>query len=179
MTHVTCSLTAKNRDQLRNPTLGNRVWATFTFLPLDVLPVTKHSVLNCTTQCYPNQWLDLILFSSTTRLLVENTVIINLGRQLGSCPSNNFAGFALSLHSICHMPWPVMSYWVGLSQTSEVYPVILTHGHLGVMCGGTQSPPSGLWEFSKFLSGYIEWLLPSSHHLVTDSITNQERSGRL
>jgi len=24
-------LTAKNRDQLRNPTLGNRVWAAFTF----------------------------------------------------------------------------------------------------------------------------------------------------
>jgi len=31
MTHVTCRLTAKNRDQLRNPTLGNRVWATFAF----------------------------------------------------------------------------------------------------------------------------------------------------
>jgi len=31
MTHVTCRLTAKNRDQLRNPTLGNRVWAIFTF----------------------------------------------------------------------------------------------------------------------------------------------------
>jgi len=31
MTHVTCRLTAKNRDQLRNRTLGNRVWATFTF----------------------------------------------------------------------------------------------------------------------------------------------------
>ena len=29
MTHVTCRLTAKNRDQLRNPTLGNRVWAAF------------------------------------------------------------------------------------------------------------------------------------------------------
>jgi len=29
MTHVTCRLTAKNRHQLRNPTLGNRVWATF------------------------------------------------------------------------------------------------------------------------------------------------------
>ena len=28
---VTCRLTAKNRDQLRNPTLGNRVWASFTF----------------------------------------------------------------------------------------------------------------------------------------------------
>jgi len=32
MTHVTCRLTAKNRDQLRNPTLGNRVWATFYYL---------------------------------------------------------------------------------------------------------------------------------------------------
>ena len=32
--HATCRLTAKNRDQLRNPTLGNRVWATFTFLLL-------------------------------------------------------------------------------------------------------------------------------------------------
>ena len=32
MTHVTCRLTAKNRDQLRNPTLSNRVWATLTFL---------------------------------------------------------------------------------------------------------------------------------------------------
>ena len=31
MTHVTCRLTAKNRDQLRNTTLGIRVWAAFTF----------------------------------------------------------------------------------------------------------------------------------------------------
>ena len=31
MTHVTRRLTARNRDQLRNPTLGNRIRATFTF----------------------------------------------------------------------------------------------------------------------------------------------------
>jgi len=31
MTHVTCRLAAKNRGQLRKPTLGNPVWATFTF----------------------------------------------------------------------------------------------------------------------------------------------------
>ena len=31
MIHITCRLTAKNWDQLRNPTLGNRVWASFTF----------------------------------------------------------------------------------------------------------------------------------------------------
>jgi len=32
MTHEICRLTAKNRDQLRNSMLGNRVWAIFTFL---------------------------------------------------------------------------------------------------------------------------------------------------
>ena len=38
MTHVsdvTC-VTSKNRDQLRNHTLGNRVWATFTFYPFSL-----------------------------------------------------------------------------------------------------------------------------------------------
>jgi len=32
MTHVTCRLTAKNRDQLRNLIIGNQVWAPFTFI---------------------------------------------------------------------------------------------------------------------------------------------------
>ena len=31
MTHVACRLIANNRNQLRDPTLDNRVWATFTF----------------------------------------------------------------------------------------------------------------------------------------------------
>jgi len=33
MTHITCRLTAKNGDQLRNPTLDNRVRATFFYIP--------------------------------------------------------------------------------------------------------------------------------------------------
>ena len=37
MTHVTCRLTAKNRDQLPNHTFGNRVRATFTFYHLGQL----------------------------------------------------------------------------------------------------------------------------------------------
>ena len=41
MTHVTCGLTAENRDQLRNSTLGNRVWATFTFLPPLSFPLQR------------------------------------------------------------------------------------------------------------------------------------------
>jgi len=43
MTHVTCRLTAQNRDQLRNPMLDNRVWATFTFLP------SASELTNCET----------------------------------------------------------------------------------------------------------------------------------
>ena len=43
MTHVTCRLTAKDRDQLRNPTLGNRVWATFTFST--IAPARHHMAL--------------------------------------------------------------------------------------------------------------------------------------
>jgi len=42
MSHITCRLTAKNRYQLRNSTIGNRVWATFTFFAL----IKACSVLN-------------------------------------------------------------------------------------------------------------------------------------
>jgi len=41
MTHVTCRLTAKNRDRLRNPTLGNRVRAAFTFLDVRAVYITQ------------------------------------------------------------------------------------------------------------------------------------------
>ena len=45
MTHVTCRLTAKNRDQLQNPTPGNRVWASFTFYMFVNAPSHSHSRL--------------------------------------------------------------------------------------------------------------------------------------
>jgi len=52
MTHATCRLTAKNRDQLRNPTVGNRVRTTFTFFELlvcnflvDFCPSLAHCAL--------------------------------------------------------------------------------------------------------------------------------------
>ena len=52
MTHVTCRLTAKNRDQLRNPTLGNRVWATFTFFARLTRPGRPFFSLVCTVISY-------------------------------------------------------------------------------------------------------------------------------
>ena len=49
MTHFTCRLTAKNRDLLTNPALGNRVWATFTFFTLFFGEVLKDGG-DCITQ---------------------------------------------------------------------------------------------------------------------------------
>ena len=43
MTHVTCRLTAKNRDQLQNTTLGNRVWATFFGLSKQLAKINNSS----------------------------------------------------------------------------------------------------------------------------------------
>ena len=49
MTHVTCRLTAKNRNQLQNPTLGNRVWATFALF--SALYPAIQALLPATTSC--------------------------------------------------------------------------------------------------------------------------------
>ena len=48
MTRVTCRLTAKDRNQLRNPTLGNRVWATFLHPSLHS-PPSLPSTFSCLT----------------------------------------------------------------------------------------------------------------------------------
>jgi len=46
MTHVTSRLTAKDRDQLRNPTLGNRTWDIFTVCRLQCTDSVAN--LHCT-----------------------------------------------------------------------------------------------------------------------------------
>jgi len=55
MTNVTCRLTAKNRDQLWNPTLGNLVWATFTFFNIrfrTVVSNEKQALFFTVTLCW-------------------------------------------------------------------------------------------------------------------------------
>ena len=66
MTHVTCRLTAKNRDQLRNPTLGNRVWASFTFFT----QVSRHQKGNTNldfTEARDSEWQLIAEVSGETR----------------------------------------------------------------------------------------------------------------
>ena len=51
VTRIICRLTAKNWDQLRNPTLCNRVWATCTF---SMNTVCMYGTLQCSEYDLPN-----------------------------------------------------------------------------------------------------------------------------
>jgi len=93
MTHITCRVTAKNCDQLRNPTLCNRVWATFTFTcenSIDLLilhcfdgPLTMTSRISsvCRTSFFQLRQLRALRRSLTpeaTRALVQAFVSYRL-----------------------------------------------------------------------------------------------------
>jgi len=74
MVQVACRLTAKNRDQLRNPTLGNRVWATFTFhITLQVMqkPCTCDFLHGPLTSVHSLQLVTDALTSGTEEKQVE------------------------------------------------------------------------------------------------------------
>ena len=59
MTHVTCRLTTKNRDQLRNPKLGNRVLATFTFFYFWLFTLSQKKTI-CNPLAHPT-WKSITL----------------------------------------------------------------------------------------------------------------------
>jgi len=58
MTHINCRLTAKNRDQLQNPMLGNRVWATFFSYPTNftVTRFAKHNNARNTHRSFDHEF---------------------------------------------------------------------------------------------------------------------------
>ena len=69
LSHVTCRVTAKNRDQLRNPMLGNRVWATFTFYsPLRCSGIGSESV----QKIIINNTINIIVKTAINILVISN-----------------------------------------------------------------------------------------------------------
>jgi len=84
MTHVTCGLTAENRDQLQNPTLGNREWATFTCLPLPSSHratqrhATRHFVASVWRRemCTGDESVPKIIINNTMNLLFKIAISI-------------------------------------------------------------------------------------------------------
>ena len=70
MIHITCGLTAKNRDQLQNPTLGNRVWATFTFrFHLEFIMEEKIHLKETVIKAYKASSVQYMLISMCSREL--------------------------------------------------------------------------------------------------------------
>ena len=60
-------LTAKNRDRLRNPTLANRVWATFTFFKNVYTTVPCYYDLLHPTKTFPFIHVRLLVEQLTKR----------------------------------------------------------------------------------------------------------------
>jgi len=104
MTHVACRLAAKNRDQLRNPTLGNRVWATFTFLPLQQR-VSMYCVCVVCSQLRPP------MMTSLLRKLVIDVPALT---------ENTITPLRVSLHSPTYRP--LQQYCLRVAPCIRVHP---------------------------------------------------------
>ena len=76
MTHVTCRLTAKNRDQLRNPTLGNRVLATFLLFGKALSNFIYRQVIeqNKTIYSKHQNTTDMLDYQAVTHTRIEHKV---------------------------------------------------------------------------------------------------------
>ena len=98
MTHVTGRLTAKNRDQHRNPTFGNRVWATFTtiftetwFLPSQ-FDVSYSIFISALSRAFGGFWARQLGIRDRTYKQTHNAVQINTDR----CRSLGFVKLRLA-----------------------------------------------------------------------------------
>ena len=89
MTHITCRLTAKIRDQLRNHTLGNRVWASFTFYPYwdtDCASENKHQSVLIPTFVFVRHKIFLGRLFCAPRLLGAAVPLCHLSHAIVSAP---------------------------------------------------------------------------------------------
>ena len=71
MTHVTCRLTAKNRNRHRNPRFGSRVWATFTFTFTIAILTAINSVARTLVTCLSINTQHIVLYTHTHTHTVE------------------------------------------------------------------------------------------------------------
>jgi len=112
MTHATCRLTAKNRDQFLNPTLGNRVRATYTFLLL----LRCCNLSNIGDRVYVRVSVRVI-FSITWPAHFARPVFDRLQRRNNSHGLTFFsAQVALGTDLVCHF---LMAVLVSSSHTAD------------------------------------------------------------
>ena len=115
MTHVTCSrLTAKYRDQLRNPTLGNRVRATFfIFLLQQWSAIEENRSLRIITSSLHN--CQLVATSNVASAMY--TIINEMRRKSYKSPYTKFAARA---GAICNRAAWMMRKYENIEATSTL-----------------------------------------------------------
>jgi len=102
MTHSTCRLTAKNRDQLRNPTLGNRAWATCNFICLALFARLCNLVLQIPVRLSP------VLRFPLTVAAVRSRRTPSLSVAPGRLPASSPYAFIVSSRSGLRDPHAVL-----------------------------------------------------------------------
>jgi len=124
MTHVTCRLTAKSRDQLRNPTLGNQVSASFFTAPalsrsrstfMDLLKV--HNTTTTTTPHYFSRG-DTRLHVGVLRL-VHGRRLALVGYQCARC-FKSLLSSQTSMSARRHFETSTDRSWVDVRRTAVV-----------------------------------------------------------
>jgi len=134
MTHVTCRLTAKSRDQPRNPTLGNRLWATF-------LPVSWTTIVGLTKYIFrglvppaamrPNKWSFVFLFVSILGMNLFGGKFCSLktnSHRLCNC-SEVMAGLCeCSRKNFDSLLWAIVTVFQVCAITSNTEPFLIEGG---------------------------------------------------
>ena len=124
MTRVTCRLTAQNRDQVRNPPLGNRVWANFTIL-------IHNSSLNTSTHSARKVGFifdEHLTFSDQSYLQKSASYLMNTSPSLTSRLSKScyyhIVSFAVSIHTSTqkkHLPPSSLPLFTLSSTTAPLF----------------------------------------------------------
>ena len=118
MTHGACRLTAKNRNQLRNPTLGSRVWTTFTCLGLThntCLIVLPYSYVPQAKVQWPRPLSDWQLIRSDWHLFVYLHLPITAPTQFRAISHHGWISRYVS-RKPCSKQWTVTSDKISVVQ---------------------------------------------------------------
>jgi len=147
MTHATCKLTAKNWDQLRNPMIGNLVWATFT-LPFTMLSMHGSLLIH---------GRNLYLWKWCSHILMASIVYLNRGVARVCCKSAYDELMAVPISStqitmgVVSATWQLLCFTCMQAVTADAVIAYITHNHWPKISSASS------WHAAKRLGSWFVW----------------------
>jgi len=151
MTHVTCRLTAKNRDQVRNPMLDNRVWATFSFTSTVICLGFARSWSELVTQLYSatrnvnRKWNIRIFYPRTSPT-------ISTFNASSSFYTNNYC---VVCHCLLRFPACVAVLWWTIAVLSGSSLLVFAFSALTLLVGRQEEHPACKHWLMRCWCGYL------------------------